>query len=268
MIFFSDPSAEVNLQDEIRGAISSRLSFYAYRRPGDMIVSFGSSENTVEGIGTPGFVIAPFDTSCEPITIPWQPVGNNETINTSHYTFPVQSTTFPDYSDEINAIKEMLRKLGGGKTVASRVITIDDAYDVAATFSSLCRAYPSAFVFAFSTPQTGCWLGATPELLLNASGGDYHSMALAGTRPIGSETEWDIKNVEEQKMVADFIESCLERHGLSASLGTTFTQPAGGIEHICTPVSASIPSDFDTSRLSSLLQDLSCVLYTYPSPRD
>lgn len=44
MIFFSDPSAEIDLMDEIRGAVSSTLSFYAYRRPGDLMVSFGSSE--------------------------------------------------------------------------------------------------------------------------------------------------------------------------------------------------------------------------------
>ena len=54
MIFFSDPSAEISLGEEIRGAIESRLSFYAYRRPGDMMITYGSSEGVVEGIGVPG----------------------------------------------------------------------------------------------------------------------------------------------------------------------------------------------------------------------
>lgn len=64
MIFFSDPSAMVSLSEEIRGAIESQLAFYAYRMPGDLMISFGSSEHVVEGIGERGFVIAPFCPIC------------------------------------------------------------------------------------------------------------------------------------------------------------------------------------------------------------
>ncbi len=75
MIFFSDPSAEISISDEIRGAIESRLSFYAYRMPGDMIMSFGSSEGVVEGIGQAGFVIAPFLPGNPYLTIPYKSPG-------------------------------------------------------------------------------------------------------------------------------------------------------------------------------------------------
>ncbi|MDE6335392.1 MAG: hypothetical protein K2L34_02370, partial [Muribaculaceae bacterium] len=75
MIFFSDPVSEVNLRDEIRGAIESRLCFYAYRMPGDMMVSFGSSEGVIEGFGKSGFVIAPFLPQAKIWAIPYAPTS-------------------------------------------------------------------------------------------------------------------------------------------------------------------------------------------------
>ena len=59
IIFFSDPSSQEAFAEEIRGAIISNLSFYSYKKPGDLMISFGSSEGYLSGITEPGFVIAP-----------------------------------------------------------------------------------------------------------------------------------------------------------------------------------------------------------------
>ena len=61
LIFFNDPVSELSFAEEVRGAINSGLSFYSYRLPGAAMISFGSSEGFVEGIGVPGFVIGRFD---------------------------------------------------------------------------------------------------------------------------------------------------------------------------------------------------------------
>lgn len=257
MIFFTDPSAEIDLRDEIRGAISSQLSFYAYRRPGDMMISYGSSEGFVEGIGIPGFAIAPFNPNLPAITIPWRPIKSAYSGKPYDCRFPAKSTTFHEYASEIESIRSMLKTQGGGKTVASRVICKDGKIDVGATFSELCRRYPDAFVFTFSTPLTGCWIGATPELLLNGAPGKLSTMALAGTRKAGDSGEWDIKNSEEQQMVADYIVKCLKSHGLETYTGEKYNRQAGDIEHICTPISAFPSEIFDESCLISLLKELS-----------
>lgn len=268
MIFFSDPSAEIDLQDEIRGAIDSRLSFYAYRRPGDMMVSFGSSETIAEGIGVPGFVIAPFHPSATAVTIPWKPTCDCKRPYAENATFPQKSTTFDEYALEIRKIKELLGNNPDTKVVASRVACINGNIDVAATFSRLCREYPSAFVFAFATPVTGCWIGASPELLLCGTAGKLETMALAGTRECGKEMEWDVKNTIEQRIVSGYISDCLESNGITPLLGKTFSRPAGGIEHICTPISADIPSDFNADRLRGLLKDLSPTPAVCGYPKD
>ena len=274
MIFFSDPSAEISLGEEIRGAINSRLSMYAYRRPGDMMISFGSSECVVEGIGEPGFVIAPFLPSLPYLTIPYKPSHINSkpsTLDTNLSTLNSQltSTTQSQHETEVVAIREALTKAGGGKVVAARVIVKEERTDPAEIFSNLCLKYPNAFVFCFSTPITGCWIGASPELLLEAHANTLRTMSLAGTRPAGSQEPWDSKNINEQQMVTDFITDTFEKNSLKPAEGTTFTKQAGAVEHICTPISADInPSCFNPEMLNRLLRDLSPTPALCGLPRD
>ncbi len=272
MIFFSDPSAEISLGEEIRGAINSRLSFYAYRRPGDMMISFGSSETVVEGIGVPGFVIAPFNPALPYLTIPYKPLPNKDS-NAKDYSFSTavsvtESTSKSGHAAEVNAIREAIDKQGYGKVVAARIIVEDKRVEPAATFSNLCREYPNAFVFCFSTPVTGCWVGASPELLLEAHAGKILTMSLAGTRAAYSPGEWDVKNVEEQQMVTDFIVESLKENGLNPSIGETLTKYAGPVEHICTPITAPLSSDFDNEKVNALLRSLSPTPAVCGLPRD
>ncbi|MBD5357228.1 MAG: hypothetical protein HDR88_09535 [Bacteroides sp.] len=263
MIFFSDPSAEISLGEEIRGAIEAKLSFYTYRRPGDMMISFGSSESVVKGVEVPGFVIAPFLPDLPYLTIPYRPpFGLHKKDELSaidfHYSFPSYSTTRQQHRKEIEAIRRQLDEIGFGKIVAARAIVENQKIDPAATFAYLCRKYPDAFVFCFSTPLTGCWVGASPELLLEAHVATLKTMALAGTRRAHTPGEWDTKNIEEQQMVTDFIAEAFKKNNLPIVVGSTFTKCAGQIEHICTPISSPIDlSGFSTSQLTNLLNDLS-----------
>lgn len=273
MIFFSDPSAEISLGEEIRGAIESHLSFYAYRRPGDMMISFGSSESVIEGIGTAGFVVAPFLPTLPYLTIPYKgnvSIGQTDSqLSNFPYSFPAQSTTKAEHRAEVEAIKEELSREGKGKVVAARVIVEKEIIDPAATFSNLCRRFPYAFVFCFSTPLTGCWIGASPELLLESHGNQLDTMALAGTRPANTGGEWDIKNIEEQQMVTDFIIDAFKENSIHAIAGQTVTKLAGPVEHICTPISAHIhPEAFHSSDLTKLLKALSPTPALCGFPRD
>lgn len=264
MIFFSDPSAETAIGEEIRSAIKSRLSVYAYRHPEEMMITFGSAESIFEGIGCPGFIIAPFYPNYPYLTIPFKPETSTNRLSstpsskiTTIYSKPT-TTTRQQYEKEVNAIREALSEEGYGKVVAARAIAGHNSIDPGTTFTTLCRKYPNAFVFCFYTPYTGCWVGASPELLLEAYGGSLQTMSLAGTRKCFSSGNWDDKNIEEQIMVTDFITEVLRKNSLIPLLGNTFTKQAGIVEHICTPICADInTSGFDTERLTRLLRDLS-----------
>ncbi len=273
MIFFSDPSAEISISDEIRGAIESRLSFYAYRMPGDMIMSFGSSEGVVEGIGQAGFVIAPFLPGNPYLTIPYKSPGKKQLLsandlNESISPFPSHSTTKEEHENEITAIKKALLKTEGGKIVAARAILIQRRIDIGATFCELCRNHPEALVFCFSTPLTGCWIGASPELLLESASDGIKTMALAGTRKAGSQECWDIKNIEEQSMVTEYIKGIMQKHNLHTETSPTFNKIAGKVEHICTPLTAISRTPLTPDTLSAILHDLSPTPALCGTPRE
>ena len=257
MIFFSILKDET-FEEEIRSAYLSGLSFYAYRYPKDNMMSYGSSEGYVEGLGTPGFIIGMFDPEYPIITIPYDGIRRVEKP-LSLYVMPERSTTYEEYRNEVEEIIKDLKENKGSKVVASRVIVREERLDMAEKFYELCSRFPDAFVFCFSTPATGCWIGASPELLLESSGETLHSMALAGTRPVGSDTSWDDKNIEEQSIVTDYILGIFRRNGFEPEAGETYTKAAGKIEHICTPINAykgDKETKISNEELGKLLKDL------------
>ena len=254
IIFFSIYHDEA-FEEEIRSAFLSGLSFYAYRFPNDSMLSYGSSEGYVEGLGTPGFVIGFFSPDKPFITIPYDRIKRKDG-NQCFYTMPAVSTTFSEYSNEVGKIVNSIHGGKAKKIVASRVIVKDTNLDIAEKFYDLCERFPESFVFCFSTPATGCWIGASPELLLESTGGELNSMALAGTREAGAGMPWDEKNIEEQKIVEDYILSCLIGNGLSPVSGNCFTKSTGSIEHICTLIKAKINPVLNLN-LDYLLRQLS-----------
>lgn len=131
----------------------------------------------------------------------------------------------PDYARRINTLVERLR-MRGGKTVlaVSRDLHVDlHIFDI---FTRLASAYPDAFVFCWKIPDVPeVWIGATPEVLAEVSGGMFRTMALAGTRRRGADgIPWDEKNIEEQCMVKDFILDILHDQGLDPTWHGTFHQ--------------------------------------------
>ncbi|AWW33228.1 isochorismate synthase [Echinicola strongylocentroti] len=98
------------------------------------------------------------------------------------------------------------------KVVPARIqkIHLNEDFDVAKTFLSLCKAYPDAFINFFHIPNVGTWLGATPEILIKTEGNYFQTMALAGTQKAEGEdpvknAAWKQKEIEEQAMVSRYI---------------------------------------------------------------
>lgn len=219
------------------------MNWFAYRLPGESGVKTGSSATIIRGIGEAGFAIAPFDRNPDGfITIP---EGLTDGIFESEddsvgslYAFPAVSTSASKHEKTVIAIKRLIDEGRLRKCVAARVIVREDRIDLHDTFLSLCEAYPEAFVFCFHTSVTGTWIGASPETLLIKKGDSLISMALAGTRPAGTNGEWDKKNIEEQRIVSGFISDKLIENGFMPHPGNTHTYTAGPVEHIRTVFTA------------------------------
>lgn len=137
-------------------------------------------------------------------------------------------------------------------------------------FQKACVLYPRMFISLVYTPQSGMWLMATPEILLEGGGNDWHTIALAGTMklegdslsfdspPSQGETRmtditWTTKNIQEQRYVATYLMECLEHFSSQITEEGPYTARAANLVHL--------RSDFnfvmeDTQRIGELIRSL------------
>ncbi len=122
------------------------------------------------------------------------------------------------------------------KLVLARQLQVElsDSIDSVALFYHACTLYPHAFVSLVSTPQSGTWLMATPETLLakRPVGDQWYTMALAGT--MDHSGPWAEKNCLEQRLVADYIETCLQPHVVQLQRSMPYVRQAAQLYHRCT----------------------------------
>ena len=137
-------------------------------------------------------------------------------------------------------------------------------------FQKACELYPRMFISLVYTPQSGMWLMATPEILLEGGGNDWHTIALAGTMKLEGESlsfdsppvkgearlsdiAWTTKNIQEQRYVATYLMECLEHFSSQITEEGPYTARAANLVHL--------RSDFnfvleDTRRIGELIRAL------------
>ncbi|MBD5289619.1 MAG: chorismate-binding protein [Bacteroides sp.] len=240
--------------------------WYAWSEPGNNDILFGAATKAVEGLHPGGFAISPFNgKKTDTLTlVPQKEIIVNSSAIKTHpeeirrgekVPAAEENEEAPEwYREAILRIKDELKKRGGGKIVLSRTREHRFEIGIAERILQLRKRYPDAFIFAFATPETGLWYGASPEILLYADGSEFHTVALAGTRLRGSAGEWDEKNREEQRMVTDFILDSFRKENMIPKEQGPETKPAGPVEHIMTRISAPIPADV---KLEDFLENLS-----------
>ncbi len=138
-------------------------------------------------------------------------------------------------------------KTWGGKTVYSRVKCIPASFSDYSTLASLIvdiiHSDCDAFGYCYYDRNYGLWVGLSPEKLLEADLAEstFSTVALAGTRSSESdESDWDIKNVNEQKFVVNYIADCLEGCGADFNIGSTVSLKAGNVTHICNSITGNL----------------------------
>lgn len=156
------------------------------------------------------------------------------------------STPKDAYLRMVDAAAESAR-LRQGKTVLCRTICGSfEHFDLRAIAERYFAGFEDMFCFLFHHPESGWWMGASPELLIEDSGDGrtLRSRALAGTRRIDKDAPWDEKNLEEHRLVIDDIirRARAIAPGMEASAGALTTLRYGNIEHLCTPISLVAPS--------------------------
>ncbi|MGC3946666.1 MAG: chorismate-binding protein [Chryseolinea sp.] len=194
-----------------------------------------------------GFVIAPFDSSrdrlylkadlaftftngllassqnnLETTSIAWlssQPLETFEHLPSYYAATELKQKTSKEYY--LRLVENSIEEISKGtfeKVVPSRTehVELDPSFDIVSAFHRLCELNPNALVSFVSSPTTGSWLGATPEILVEVENRRiFKTVALAGTQPyrgqLLKDVAWTQKDIEEQALVERYIISCFKR---------------------------------------------------------
>ncbi|MDX1543030.1 MAG: chorismate-binding protein [Christiangramia sp.] len=269
---------ETDFYQKLKTQLKEGKAFVAYRKPVEnentvkAILQNNSEGFTVQDLKESGFVFAPFNPNDFSYIIPFEHSEiyefddvSAEGIDSELYEYLSSGTDF-EYMEEDQKIHESLVqkgidhiKSGDFKKVvlarSERVQVYDP--DPIRIFKKLLNKYSQAFVYIWFHPETGCWLGATPETLLKAERNRFKTMALAGTQLFKGEedVEWDKKEVEEQQFVTDYILESLDRvKGIrTAEVSEPYSAKAGNLIHIRTDISGSFAKPEKLGELIKIL---------------
>ncbi len=258
--------------------IQENRSFALWRIPGDDIrfamQTSGSARllyHIEELDGQSGFVIAPFHVCSEqPIVLirpdieeipsAWEknPLRMKQKSPAHETKIPCASDNKADYTQRFKLFIDPLKQKEFDKLVLSRhqIVQRDEHLSPAAMFYKACKRYPYSYIYLCHTPETGTWLGCTPEIILSGENGSWHTVALAGTQPLQNgelPTTWDNKNRKEQEYVAYYIRKQLQALAIEPAESAPSTVRAGELAHLRSDFSFPLP---DNKKLGELLKRL------------
>jgi isochorismate synthase len=145
-------------------------------------------------------------------------IRKGDSVNQNNYDSEnIQSTTKTDFIDWVE--KTILKIKSGDleKGVMSGITARDasDNFDEMNLFEKLSSSYPNVFVYIINTSLSGCWIGATPELLMKFNEHQVETVSLAGTQfdsGNNGSPSWGQKEIEEQQLVTKHIQQSFEKN--------------------------------------------------------
>lgn len=251
------------LLDQVAQHYEQQLPFVLFRKPHKNKVKAylqeDASSYTTADFQEAGFVFAAFD-------------------GTSNYCIPAQAAqvlqaefeaqTVPLFS--VDSSFDVASKVAFESLVSKAILSIQAGQfekvvlsrkevlplpqqELKALITRLFSLYPSAYCYAWFHPETGLWLGASPEQLIKIEAHSIHTMALAGTQKFTENVNWGAKEQQEQQVVTDYLVEQLQPFCASLKLNGPLTQQAGSLLHLKTEIRGQLHAGFS---LQNLLQSL------------
>lgn len=251
------------LKSKIKEAIHQKFPFVLFRKPGeDNGTSLFQVNSEIDVLDTEtnsdGFVFAPFDNAdkgyiikdslCDKIefTVDYEIDKNS--------SFIVESNQQSNHLKLVEKTVNYIQNSEVQKVVVSRKEKVNmGSIELESIYSSLLQQYPNAFVYCWFHPETGIWMGATPERLLKVTESTFEVMALAATQEFNGSlnVEWGEKELREHQIVVDYITKALKENDLHIS--DTYTVKAGGLLHLRADIKGMVKTPNNIQKLVSLI---------------
>lgn len=164
-----------------------------------------------------------------------------------------------NYLTDVEKVISLIKKDQLQKLVYSRLEKVtNNNSDLGVLFLKLKKEYPNAFTFIYNIPNKGCWMGASPELLLRKKGAFIETVALAGTQAVVDSNRpvvWGQKEIDEQAFIKDFVRNQLRAFSLDFKEFPTETKVAGQVCHI-----------FNSYEITNVKSPAELILALHPGP--
>ncbi|MEM9687272.1 MAG: isochorismate synthase [Bacteroidota bacterium] len=247
----TDPAT---LYTKIQLQLQQCLPFVAYRNPEstalNLLFQQDHTLHTIKDYTERGFIVAPFHQDQDTLLIPYK---HHISCPDEQYATDSPNPAIPQYpkSDRdahLQLIAKGIAAIKKGrfkKVVLSRATTVNISHlNVIQVYKKLLTAYPTAFCYLWFHPQTGLWMGATPETLLTLKDNHLETMALAGTQKFKGTLHpiWSEKEKEEQRLVTRFIVDSLRPVVHDTEVSRVHTIRAGNLLHLRTRITATLPN--------------------------
>ena len=159
----------------------------------------------------------------------------------------------PDYRQAFARFHERLREGAFHKLVLARSQRVPARLSPGTAFLRACALYPEAMASLSCTGPSGVWFGATPEILLAGAGGRWRTMALAGTKKADDPAPWDEKNIEEQGIVARYIQERLAPFCRDLAAEGPRSSQAGAVQHLRTDFAFTLAAGASPAEVAEAL---------------
>ncbi len=198
------------------------------------VIQLDADQLSVED-SQPGFVVSPFSRSARKLFLPAEihlkvsqgeiiqqrgtslpesiPPAQRLKLHITKASQPTVELSDHHYKQLVEKCIEAINREEFEKVVPSRrqSFQIPEDVDILDMFDRLCSRHPQALVTLISTPETGTWMGASPEPLVQVSKNSvFRTTALAGTQVYQPGVDlktvlWNQKEIEEQALVSRYI---------------------------------------------------------------
>lgn len=158
---------------------------------------------------------------------------------------------------KLKKLIDFLKESDLSKVVLARKLSFefDGDFPVFTLFQKLCSKYPSAFNYVLKIDDC-FWLGASPELFLEAENAKIKTFSLAGTIAdnISENPEWSDKEKEEQSIVTEFIaETLLQNQVQNLKFSPPRNHKAGKLWHLLSEIEGEISK---STKLDAIVNSL------------
>ncbi|MGH2415997.1 MAG: isochorismate synthase, partial [Microcystaceae cyanobacterium] len=145
-------------------------------------------------------------------------------------------------------------------------------FNLIQSLNNLRQLHPNCYVFSNSNGKGQNFIGASPERLISIHQQQLMTDALAGSAPRGKTPGEDANNASrllnsdkerhEHSSVIDFITQRLSQLGLLPQVLAPRLRQLSNIQHLWTPISASVPTDVHPLRIVAQLHPTPAVAGT------